>query len=280
MSYKPTEILSVSIIYFIYFISSFISLLIDTSKSIYDSLANISLKVNGIDESSIINNSKNSISYPKNIGIILNQEQNISQLILSLILFIKRCLLSEIKHLTIYDPFDYFNNEAMKEKIINLLCNNLSKNHNIGIAFTKDKCINCKDKKVINKSKISSFNFDITISVIGFKSGNQNLLKNYLKNEKYFPEQIEVFFEDNSGSRFNKEYPKTYQKFYTRKKAEGLPEMIIFFGNKEICLQGFPFTLLENCEIKQSKSEITEMELMDFVEIFRKYSKTNKRFGK
>ena len=39
------------------------------------------------------------------------------------------------------------------------------------------------------------------------------------------------------------------RSLFTRKEKEYLPELILFAGNEEICLYGFPFTLIENSEI-------------------------------
>ena len=50
-------------------------------------------------------------------------------------------------------------------------------------------------------------------------------------------------------------------------------------GNEDICLYGFPFSLLENCEIVRLNEDLSEVNVIDYMNIFKKYAKVNKRFG-
>ena len=74
-------------------------------------------------------------------------------------------------------------------------------------------------------------------------------------------------------------YNSNYECFYTRKKVEGMPELVICFGNEDICLYGFPFTLLENCEIKVIRNSFNTVSLVDFINVFMENAKVKKRFG-
>ena len=89
---------------------------------------------------------------------------------------------------------------------------------------------------------------------------------------------------ENINKNDNKK--KEYEKYLTRKNEESLPELVITFGKnkylfyEDICLFGFPFTLLESSEIINiNHKQIDQIDLLDFFDIFKKNSKIIKRFG-
>ena len=92
---------------------------------------------------------------------------------------------------------------------------------------------------------------------------------------------------DKKKKNINKnENKKEFEKYLTRKNEESLPELVITFGKnkylfyEDICLYGFPFTLLENSEIINiNHKQIDQIDLLDFLDVFKKNSKIIKRFG-
>ena len=77
-----------------------------------------------------------------------------------------------------------------------------------------------------------------------------------------------------------------FERYLTRKNEISLPELIITFGKnkylfyEDICLYGFPFTLIENAEIINiNHRQFDHIDLLDFIGIFNKNSKIIKRFG-
>lgn len=184
------------------------------------------------------------IKFPKHISIILNNDKNFN--IRILFDFIEFCeLTNEIKILSIYDPFNILKNE----------------------------------KKISNNNKIN-------IIIIDFKEANNNLIKNILKNNKRYPTEFDKIHNSDNNFDYNKEINENkIEKFYTRKNTNNnvLPEIIITFNNKsfyeDICLYGYPFTLLENAEIINFEYDFNKIDIIYFLEIFIKNSKIQKRFG-
>ena len=109
-----------------------------------------------------------------------------------------------------------------------------------------------------------------------FKSANNDLIDKYVKDNESIPNEVEFY--KNKNERLIKDDSK-HESFYTRKKVQGLPELVICCGNEDICLYGFPFSLLENCEIVRLNEDFSEMNVIDYMNIFKKYAKVNKRFG-
>ena len=184
------------------------------------------------------------INFPKHISIILNNDKNFN--IRILFDFIEFCeLTNEIKILSIYDPFNILKNE----------------------------------KKISNNNKIN-------IIIIDFKEANNNLIMNILKNNKRYPTEFEKIHNSDNNFDYNKEINENkIEKFYTRKNTNNnvLPEIIITLNNKsfyeDICLYGYPFTLLENAEIINFEYDFNKIDIIYFLEIFIKNSKIQKRFG-
>ena len=183
------------------------------------------------------------INFPKHISIILNNDKNFN--IKILFDFIEFCeLTNEIKILSIYDPFNILKNE----------------------------------KKISNNK--------INIIIVDFKEANNNLIKNILKNNKRYPTEFDKIHNSDNNFDYNKEINENkIEKFYTRKNTNNnvLPEIIITFNNKsfyeDICLYGYPFTLLENAEIINFEYDFNKIDIIYFLEIFIKNSKIQKRFG-
>jgi len=64
------------------------------------------------------------------------------------------------------------------------------------------------------------------------------------------PDPLKYF--DNAyriDEKFSQIKTKDYEKFFTKKTSKYLPELVLFFGEEEICFYGYPFLLLETCEI-------------------------------
>ena len=98
------------------------------------------------------------------------------------------------------------------------------------------------------------------------------------------PSSLEYFNKnkklENSETNIEKNLNiKKFEKFYTKKNAEYLPELILCFTKEEICLYGYPFTLLENAEII-STGNLSSINIIKFINIFDKFNKISKRFGK
>ncbi len=94
------------------------------------------------------------------------------------------------------------------------------------------------------------------------------------------PDELSSLFQvEKKSASPHKDLGNSYHMFFTRKFAEYLPELVLFFGDEEICLYGYPFVLLENSEIIKA-GNISAINVVKYLEIFQRYSKINKRFGK
>jgi hypothetical protein len=127
-----------------------------------------------------------------------------------------------IKKVNIYDPFYILN------------CNNIDIFKN-----------NIKSKKfMINtgKEKIDYKKYELVLSIINFNQANHELIERVIRNENILPIHYsanKIRYSSNNDD---------YKNYLTNKSAEYLPELILYLGDREICLYGYPFTLLENCE--------------------------------
>ena len=97
-----------------------------------------------------------------------------------------------------------------------------------------------------------------------------------------YPDVYKWFNHNNNNRAIKIEY----EKYLTRKNEDSLPELVIIFGKnkylfyEDICLYGFPFTLLENTEIINiNHKQIDQIDIIDFIDIFDKNTKIIKRFG-
>jgi hypothetical protein len=121
---------------------------------------------------------------------------------------------------------------------------------NYSILVTYDnKYYDCKKGKYI-EYKIKKQNYDLTISILNFEESNNKLLYDLCNNDKYLPENLK-YLQDNTNILSKKliKNKNDYKHFLTNKESIHSPELILFFGKDELCLYGFPFTLLENTEI-------------------------------
>ena len=111
------------------------------------------------------------------------------------------------------------------------------------ILFISDKIYDCRNKREIRNIDYNC-KYDYIITIISFNNANNQLIERIIG--KYnLPIQYDYF-----NIKFSSIYDQNdYKNFLTKKNAEYLPEILFFFGDEEICLYGFPFTLLENCEI-------------------------------
>ena len=105
----------------------------------------------------------------------------------------------------------------------------------------------------IEKIKLNKSGFFI-INIIGYKECNLNIFD--LKNIKNYENDIHLGLVNfNLFDREKKNYKiitddkNNLKKFLTKKEVNYLPECIINFANTELCLYGFPITLIENSEI-------------------------------
>lgn len=232
-------------------------------------------------EENFIKSKHQLFTYPKTIAIILNKENaSNNALCSSFLMFIKWCLYTtNIKQLIIYDPFNQIDVHNLIQKITMYFNNNYS----IGITFDK-KAVHCRKGIEVNKKEMFSYDFNLIISFIKFNSANRNLIEDVLINNNMFPCELDFYEKQNINKKHNMTnqsdtYNSNYEYFYTRKKVEGMPELVICFGNEDICLYGFPFTLLENCEIKVIRNSFSTVSLVDFINVFMENAKVKKRFG-
>ena len=223
------------------------------------------------------------LKYPSNIALILNSFEFLK---ISPIKFIKYCIYTkQIKYITLYDPFNRLDIAFIKDNL-----GIIFEDKNIIISY-KDKeqeqniIFHCQKNIKIKKNDLNYKKYDLLISIIGFNSANIDLIKKIFKNKKdeyIYPEETIILNNETQ----NKNYLHEYEKYYTRKIENNLPELIITFGNcsnyfnENICLYGFPFTLLENCEIYNIKDiNFDDFDIITFLEIFTKNALIQKRFG-
>ena len=242
-------------------------------------------------------NKLETIKYPNNIAIVLNKFLITENKILSALCnFIKWILLTnKIKYLTIYDAFNLVN----IQKLINEINENITNNKNfkdnirIHISYKDNKNGKIIEKKLefFKKSENPVCIFYFYICFIGFKEANNDLINKIVKEKKpkiygNYPDVYKWFDKDNKNNYNDKKVDKEFKKYLTRKNEISLPELIITFGKnkylfyEDICLYGFPFTLLENCEIINiNHKQIDQIDILDFTDIFIKNNKIIKRFG-
>ena len=161
--------------------------------------------------------------------------------------------------------------------------------------------INCKNSEIVDTNNIENYNsysskFNLIISLINFQSGNRNLLKSLLSNKEEefsaLPVELDYFKIGSNKKKFNlyldfkqeeddkiSQNNNDYSKFYTKKNVDFLPELILYFGEDELCLLGYPFTMLENCEIIKA-GKLKNLDVVKYLNFFTKYTMIEKRFGK
>ena len=299
MTPSPYKIFCIGVIWFIYTLITFICFIKHKIKSIihFIILSYISFLYNSEKDYFSYINKCNTIKYPNNIAIILNKFLiNEEKIILALCKLIRWIILTnKIKYLTIYDAFNLVNIQKLIIEINEHIKNNKNMYDKIKIHYSyKDN----KNGKIIEKNfeiykndKNSTFlEFNFYICFINFKNANDDLIEKIIKEKETkiygnYPSVYKWF--DKKKKNINKnENKKEFEKYLTRKNEESLPELVITFGKnkylfyEDICLYGFPFTLLENSEIINiNHKQIDQIDLLDFLDVFKKNSKIIKRFG-
>ena len=300
---SPYNILCVGIIWFIYTIKTFfkflnckLNFLIHLIK-----LSFISFLYNSEKEYFSYINKLKSVKYPINFAIVLNKflikEEKIIESLCRLIKWIS--LTNHIQYFTIYDAFNLVDINKLITEITEKVNKNsyIYENIQFHFSFKYNKTESIIEKIIsINKDKkedkeIKKEKFIINICLIGFKEANNNLVKKIIKEKETkvygnYPEIYKWFNNKNDNkSDYNKD-KKLFQKFLTRKNEISLPELIVTFGKnkylfyEDICLYGFPFTLLENAEIINiNHRQFDHIDILDFIDIFNRNSKIIKRFG-
>ena len=299
MTPSPYKIFCIGLIWFIYTIKTFFQFLKCKLNSFihFIHLSYISLLYNSEKEYFDYINKKKSIKYPDNFAIVLNKflikEEKIIDTICQFIRWIT--LTNYIKYFVVYDAF----NLVDIDKIIYQLTEEINSTSNIyehiqfHISYKNNKSKNIIEK-IISNEKSNKQNkakkFDIYITFISFIEANDDLIKkmirekdtkiygNYPESYKWFNNSNDIKKDDNNK--------KLFEKYLTRKNEISLPELIITFGKnkylfyEDICLYGFPFTLLENAEIINiNHRQFDHIDLLDFIDIFNRNSKIVKRFG-
>ena len=299
MTPSPYKIFCIGLIWFIYTIKTFFQFLKCKLNSFihFIHLSYISLLYNSEKEYFDYINKKKSIKYPDNFAIVLNKflikEEKIIDTICQFIRWIT--LTNYIKYFVVYDAF----NLVDIDKIIYQLTEEINSTSNIyehiqfHISYKNNKSKNIIEK-IISNEKSNKQNkakkFDIYITFISFIEANDDLIKkmirekdtkiygNYPESYKWFNNSNDIKKDDNNK--------KLFEKYLTRKNEISLPGLIITFGKnkylfyEDICLYGFPFTLLENAEIiNVNHRQFDHIDLLDFIDIFNRNSKIVKRFG-
>ena len=301
MTPSPYKIFCIGLIWFIYTLKTFFKFITCKINSLihFIKLSFISFLYNSEKDYFAKVNTLKSVKYPINFAIALNKflitEEKIIETLCQFIRWIT--LTNQIKYFTIYDAFNLVDinkliSHFIEEVNIN---NNIYQNIQFHFSYKCNKNNDIIEKTISNnkgKDKHKEKNFDIYICLIGFNDANNNLVKKIVdeKKTKIYGNYPEVYkwFDNKSDikSNNNDTNKKLFERFLTRKNEISLPELIITFGKnkylfyEDICLYGFPFTLLENSEIINiNHRQFDHIDILDFIDIFNKNSKIIKRFG-
>ena len=302
MTPSPYKIICIGIIWFIYMLKTFFTFLNCKINSFIHliKLSFISFLYNSEkDYLNYINKSK-TVKYPINFAIVLNKflisEVRIRETLCKFIRWI--ALTNKIRYFSIYDAFNLVDINKLiiqfREEINNN--SNIYENIQFHFSYRNEKTDNVTEKIISNNSRDKenkTIIFDIYICLIGFNEANNNLIKKIIKEKETkiygnYPEVYKWFNNDKNGAKSNdnNDNKKLFERYLTRKNEISLPELIITFGKnkylfyEDICLYGFPFTLIENAEIINiNHRQFDHIDLLDFIGIFNKNSKIIKRFG-
>lgn len=294
MVLSPYKIFCVGVVWFIYTIQTFFHFIKCKTNGFvhFIRLTIITLMYNSEKEFFLHLNKVNKIKYPKNLAFILNHFLiDKSKTLVTLSQFIRWILLTnQIKYFTVYDPFNIIeNNEFIK--ILNNQINELDIKISINISYKE-----MKNNKIVEKHLYGTKNNDnenqFYITIIKFKDANENLIDKIVKRKNHpiygnYPDVYKWFYDNETKvTNKNNNNLKEYEKFSTRKDEESLPELVVTFGKnkylyyEDICLFGFPFTILENSEIiNVNHKQFDQLDILDFCDIFERNSKIIKRFG-
>jgi hypothetical protein len=208
------------------------------------------------------------LKIPKHIGCIITADENKTNLSAKITQFIKWNLIlkkqnSDSIHLNIYDPLDTIN-----EAVVNKLSQSIKSN------FDKVLFISGKITYTYNYS-----DYDLIISILK-NSSEVNSIKKILNKEKFiYPCEYEYFEKEIIQDINETSIKNEPEKYFTKKTEKYLPEILFVFGGSEVSFYSYPFTLLENCEIRLCKT-LTHFQVDDFLQILNKYNKIEKRWGK
>ena len=301
MTPSPYKIICIGIIWFIYTLKTFLKFINCKLNTLFHliKLSFISFLYNSEKDYFDYINKLNSVKYPNNFAIILNKffisQEKIIETLCQFIRWIT--LTNQIKYFTIYDAFNLVDVNKLISKFTEEVKANSNVYQNIKFHFSYkcDKSNNILEKLISNdkkeEGKNKTKNFNIYICIIGFQEANNNLVKKIIKENEpkiygNYPEVYKWFNNKKEINNDNNNNKKLFEKFLTRKNEISLPELIITFGKnkylfyEDICLYGFPFTLLENAEIINiNHRQFDHIDLLDFIDIFNKNSKIIKRFG-
>jgi hypothetical protein len=303
MTPSPYKIFCIGVIWFIYTLTTFIHFVKNIIKRFIHFIvfSFICFYYRSEKEFFLHLEKTQSITYPTNLAIVLNKflisEQKI---IFTLCQFIRWIIfINKIKYLTIYDAFNLIDIQQFIKEITEQINNNkdIFENNTIHIAY-KDinngkimEEIIREDNKNKNKNLLNTEK-DLYICLIGFKEANDDLINKIIKEKETkiynnYPDVYKWFNKRKvKNNDANDKSKKEFEKYLTRKNEESLPELVVTFGKnkylfyEDICLYGFPFTLLENTEIiNVNHKQFDQIDFLDFIDIFKKNSKIVKRFG-
>ena len=301
MTPGPYKIFCIGLIWFIYTLKTFFQFIKCKTNSLihFINLSFISFLYNSEKDYFAYINKDKSIKYPDNFAIVLNKfligEEKIIATLCQFIRWIT--LTNKIKYFTIYDAFSLVDVDKLINKLIEEvnIDTNIYENIQLHISYKNNKTKNITEKIIkcnkTDKQNYKEKGFDIYICLIGFDEANNDLIKKIIKEKDTkvygnYPESYKWFNNNKSEIKQDNKNKKLFEKFLTRKNELTLPELIITFGKnkylfyEDICLYGFPFTLLENAEIINiNHRQFDHIDLLDFVDIFNKNSKIVKRFG-
>jgi hypothetical protein len=185
--------------------------------------------------------------------------------------------------LTVYDPFNIIN-QTTCEVLISSIGKVFNTNYSILFIYNNTALDIRKDEKYQVNGKYLSENYHLIIFIINFRDANTNLISQVLElnsnaNLIPIPKQMSHFNSINCNQLKEKDYKNEYEKFYTKKNEDYLPSLLFVFTEDELCLYGFPFSLLENAEIIKSGS-LSRFSVIDYLRNFQIFNKIDKRFGK
>jgi len=160
------------------------------------------------------------------------------------------------------------------------------------LVISENIIFDCRKREEIKHIEdVQNNSYTIIISLINFNSANDNLIKKLINENTNpnefvysFPDQLNYFPKNKISDKTNtntgnNKLCSEYEKFYTKKSNDHLPEIILIFDTHEICLFGYPFTILEKAEIIQA-GYLSSIDVIKYIEMFDRHSKINKRYGK
>ncbi len=185
--------------------------------------------------------------------------------------------------MTVYDPFNIINRTNC-QVLISSIGKVFNTNYSILFIYKNTALDIRREEKYEVNGKYLADNYHLIIFIINFRDANTNLISQVLElnsnaNLTPSPKQMSLFNRINYNQIKEKDFKNEYEKFYTKKNEDYLPSLLFVFTEEELCLYGFPFSLLENAEIIKSGS-LSRFSVIDYLRNFQKYNNIDKRFGK